>query len=219
MQHFEQDISSFKEKLIGMASRAEAAASHVMLALRARNNDQATRIIAEDTMLDLLELEIDNTTIELLAKAPLAKDLRLITVGMKTAHELERIGDEATKIARRVLELNLEPPLKEYVDIYGLAESALAILKSSLDAFVKQDSKTARSLIDRDKEIDALNRDIQTQLASLMSENRDNVSRCLKLMVVAKSLERIADHAVNIAEEVVFLYEAEDIRHAKHFRP
>ena len=103
MQHFEQDISSFKEKLIGMASRAEAAASHVMLALRARNNDQATRIIAEDTMLDLLELEIDNTTIELLAKAPLAKDLRLITVGMKTAHELERIGDEATKIARRVL--------------------------------------------------------------------------------------------------------------------
>lgn len=219
MQHFEQDISSFKEKLIGMASRAEAAASQAMLALRDRNNDQATRIIAEDTILDRLELEIDNTTIELLAKAPLAKDLRLITVGMKTAHELERIGDEATKIARRVLELNLEPPLQECVDIYGLAESALKILKSSLDAFVKQDSQIARSLIDRDKEIDALNRDIQTQLATLMSENRDNVSRCLKLMVIAKSLERIADHAVNIAEEVVFLYEAKDIRHAKHFHP
>jgi phosphate transport system protein len=132
---------------------------------------------------------------------------------MKISQNLERVGDEATKIAKRARDLSQEPPLKFAVPISELADLAVPMLKASLDAFVNKDPAAARALIPQDKEVDALNKSIHRQLVDQMVENQETISRCLDLMVVAKSLERIADHAKNVAEEVVYLCEAEDIRH------
>jgi phosphate transport system protein len=126
---------------------------------------------------------------------------------------LERIGDEATTIARRALELGTEPQLKSYVDIPRMAAIALDMLRDSLDSFVNKDADKALAVIPRDKEVDALNRQLYRELSSYMVESPSTISRCLHLMIVAKSLERVADHATNIAEEVVYLCEARDIRH------
>jgi phosphate transport system protein len=151
--------------------------------------------------------------ISLLAKAPLASDLRLITVAMKISQNLERVGDEATTMARRAVELNSEPPLKSFIDIPRMAAIALGLLKEALDSFVRKEPEKARAIIPRDKEVDALNRQIHRELSSYMVENSANIGRCLNLMTVSKSLERVGDHAANIAEEVVYLCEARDIRH------
>jgi phosphate transport system protein len=152
-------------------------------------------------------------SIHLLAKAPLASDLRLITVAMKISQNLERVGDEASKISNRARELSQEPPLKLTLDIPKMAGIAVEMLKGALDSFVHNNPSAARALIPRDKEVDALNKQIYRQLADHMIGNPDSITRCLSLMIVAKSLERIADHATNVAEEVVYLCEAEDIRH------
>jgi len=150
----------------------------------------------------------------LLTKAPLASNLRLITVAMKVSQNLERIGDEATKIAKRARDLAQEPPVKINLDVNRMATLSLAMVKDALDSFVHRDSAAARAIVPRDKEVDALNRQIHQQLAQHMMENPDTIGRCLNWIVASKSLERIADHAKNIAEEVVYLYEAQDIRHA-----
>lgn len=215
MQHFEQEIYIFQNKLVLMAKHAEMAANQAILALSNRDSAKAAQVIADDSILDRLEMEIDNMAIDLLAKAPLASDLRLITVGMRISHDLERVGDEAVKIAKRVQELCAEPPLEETVQIPELAELALENLKTALATFIARDSQTARKLVSCDKEVDKFYHEIQTRLVAMISQQRELISRCLKLMVIAKALERIADHAINIAEEVVFLCEAQDIRHAK----
>ena len=151
--------------------------------------------------------------IHLLAKAPLASDLRLVTVAMKISQNLERVGDEATKIAKRARDLSQEPPVKVVVDLPRMAKLALDMLKVALDAFVNRDPASARALIPRDKEVDAINKQITNHLAEHMVENPDTIKRCLSLITVSRSLERIADHAKNVAEEVVYLYEAQYIRH------
>jgi phosphate transport system protein len=146
-------------------------------------------------------------------KAPLASDLRLITVAMKISHDLERIGDEATTIARRTLELNAEPQLKPYLDLPRMAAITTEMLREAMQSFIDRDPVRARALIPRDKEVDALNKQLYRELVGFMLEKPPTITRCLNLMVVSKSLERIADHATNIAEEVVYLCEAKDIRH------
>ena len=151
--------------------------------------------------------------IQLLTKAPLATNLRLVTVAMKISQNLERIGDEATKIAKRARDLAQEPPVKINLDLPRMAGMALAMVKDALDAFVHRDSAAARAIIPRDKEVDALNKEIHHALAQHMMENPDTIGRCLHWIVATKSLERIADHAKNIAEDVVYLCEAQDIRH------
>ena len=149
----------------------------------------------------------------LLAKAPLATDLRFITAAMKISHDLERVGDEATKIARRSIELSQEPQLKPYVDIPRMTRMGAEMMADALDAFVNRNPEKARAVIPRDKEVDLLNKQLHRELASYMVERPTTITRCLNLMVISKSLERIADHATNVAEEVVYLYEAKDIRH------
>ena len=213
-RQFEQELAELKDKLITMGSLAEAAVRRSMKALVERQDILACNAKEEDEILDELEIEIDEVAIQLLAKAPLASDLRLIAVAMKISQNLERVGDEATTIGRRALELNAEPQLKPYVDIPKMAEIALQMLKEALDAFVARDSASARSVIPRDREVDALNKQLHRELISYVVEKPPTISRCLNLMVVSKSLERIADHATNIAEEVVYLYEGRDIRHA-----
>ena len=212
--HFEAGLEKLRQTLLLMASRAETAVNESVQALMQRDYDLALRVKKDDDIIDRLEIEIDEMAIQLLTKAPLATNLRLVTVAMKTSQNLERIGDEATKIAKRARELSQEPPIKLQLDLPRMAVLALAMLKEALDAFVNRDSLAARSLIPRDKEVDALNRQVHQALAQHMMENPDTIGRCLHWIVAAKSLERIADHAKNVAEEVVYLCEAQDIRHA-----
>ena len=213
MTHFEQELAALKEKLLTMASKATYAVNKAIKAVVDRDDDLARAVREEDGALDRLEMEIDDVAIGLLAKAPLATDLRLITVAMKISHDLERVGDEATTIARRSLELSQEPQLKPYIDIPRMAKKALQMLGDALDAFVNRNPEKARAVIPRDKEVDLLNKQLHRELASYMVERPATITRCLNLMVISKSLERIADHATNVAEEVVYLYEAKDIRH------
>jgi len=215
MQHFEQEIRDLKQTLLAMAARAETAVNQAIQALVDRDDDLARTVKEDDDVLDRFEKEIDERAIALLAKAPLATDLRLITVAMKISQNLERVGDEAAKIAKRSLELSQEPQLKAYVDIPRMATLALEMLKQALGAFVSSQSDEALAVIPHDKAVDQLNRQLHRELVSFMVEQPATISRCLNLMVISKSLERIADHAKNIAEEVVYLREARDIRHPK----
>jgi len=212
-RHFDEELAKFKETLLTMGSYAESSVGQAIQAVTDRNDKLAEQVQHNDDIMDRYEMEIDDMAINLLAKAPLATDLRLITVAMKISQNLERIGDEATTIARRALELNGEPQLKSYIDIPRMAGIALALLRESLDAFVNKQPEKARAVVPRDKEVDALNRQLYRELSSYMVENPSTISRCLNLMTVSKSLERVADHATNIAEEVVYLCEARDIRH------
>jgi phosphate transport system protein len=211
--HFDTELDTLKQKLLTMASRAETAVNRAVEALVTRNHDLAIQVKDEDALLDHLEVEVDDLAIHLLAKAPLASDLRLVTTAMKISQNLERVGDEATNIAKRARDLSQEPPVKIALDLPRMAGLALGMLKAALDAFVGHDPVAARALIPRDKEVDALNRQIHGALAQHMVEHPDTISRCLHWMVASKSLERIADHATNVAEDVVYLCEAQDIRH------
>ena len=206
-------LDALRQKILLMASRAETAVNQSVQALVQRDYDLAVRVREDDNIIDQFEVEIDEMAIVLLTKAPLASNLRLITVAMKVSQNLERIGDEATKIAKRARDLAQEPPVKINFDVNRMASMSLAMVKDALDTFVQRDSVAARALIPRDNEVDALNKEIHQQLAQHMTDNPETIGRCLHWIVAAKSLERIADHAKNIAEEVVFLCEAQDIRH------
>lgn len=213
MTYFETELQSLKERLLVMASRAEASVAHAMEALVQRDDDAARKVREEDDAIDQLEKEIDEQAIRLLAKAPLATQLRLIVTTLKIARDLERVGDEATTIARRSIELSQEPQLKPYVDLPRMADLARGMLNDALEAFVTRDPGRAREVIPRDREVDALNKQLYRELASFMIEKPSNITRCLNLMTISKALERIADHAKNVAEDVVYLYEGRDIRH------
>lgn len=214
MTHFESEIQSLKDRLLAMASRAESAVTNSIKALVERDDDLARSVKENDDEIDQLEKAVDEQAIRLLAKAPLATQLRLIVSATKIARDLERVGDEATTISRRSIELSQEPQLKPYVDIPRMANMALEMLRDALDAFVTKDTVKARSVIPRDKDVDALNKQLYRELASFMIEKPTTITRCLNLMAISKALERIADHAKNVAEDVVYLYEARDIRHS-----
>jgi len=212
-EYFDEELGRLKEKLLFMGSYAESAVSQAVQAVTERNDKLALLVQANDDIMDQYEIEIDDLAIQLLSKARPAPDLRLITVAMKISQNLERIGDEATTISRRAVELNQEAQLRAWLDIPHMAAVALGMLKESLDSFVNKQPETARAIVPRDKEVDAINRQIYRELSSYMVENPSAISRCLNLMTVSKSLERVADHATDIAQEVVYLCEARDIRH------
>ena len=212
--HLHQEISRLKEQLLRMAGLAEAAVNRAMQALMRRDSSLAERVKHEDDGLDRLEIAIDELGVQLLAKAPLASDLRLITAAMKISRDLERVGDEATTIARRAYDLTLEPPLAPPQELTQLLRIAIEMLSQALDAFVNQDPGSARAVPPRDKQADILHKRIQAHLIQLMQTDPSTITRAIALIVSSKSLERIADHAANIAEDVVYLCEALDIRHS-----
>ena len=209
----DQEFAALKEKLLTMSSLAASAVQNAIKALVERDDKLARQVVLADDRIDTLEMELDELAIVLLSRGPVASDLRLITVAMKITHDLERVGDEATTIARRAVDLNSEPQLKPYVDIPRMATMALEMLNDGLEAFVSRDPARARAVLPRDKDVDALHKQLQRELVSFMLESPASITRCLHLMQISKRLERIADHATNIAEEVVFLYEGRDIRH------
>ena len=214
MTHYAEEMNQLKESLLAMASHAEAALTRSMRALVERDDPLAQAVIDDDNIIDQFEVEIDDIAIHLLAKAPVATDLRLTTVAMKISQNLERVGDSAVTIARRAIELNTEQQLKAYIDLPRMATMALEMLRDSISAFINREPDKARSVIRRDTEVDNLNRQLHRELSSFMVERPANITRCLNLMVISKCLERIADHATNVAEDVVYLYEAVDIRHS-----
>lgn len=219
MEHLiDMELGELKEKLLTMASHAETAVNEAIRALVERDYELALRVKNNDQVLDQLEVAIDDLAIHLLAKAPLASDLRFVTVAMKISQNLERVGDEAAKIAKRARDLSQEPPVRIQPNLARMAELALNMLKAALDSFVQRNAAEAREIIPRDKEVNALNKQIGLQVIEYMETNPDAIRRCLQLIVVSKCLERIADHAKNVAEEVVYLCEAQDIRHAPKSR-
>ena len=213
-RHFDQELADLKEALLRMAGLAEQSVAQSLKALVERDNSLAKKVDADDAVLDRLEVEIDNRCIKLLAlRQPTATDLRFIAMAMKISSELERIGDQAVNIAHRAEELNREPLLKPLVDIPRMAEHAQGMIHDSLDAFVYRKAGLARTVIQRDEKVDLLNRQLHRELTSFMIEDPHTITRCLNLMSVAHNLERIGDHATNIAEDIVYLYEGRDIRH------
>lgn len=212
--NFETELDELRQKVLLMASHAENAVNQSVRALIERDHDLSERVCRDDDLIDLFEVEIDQLVILLLTKAPLATDLRLVTVAMKVSHNLERIGDEATKIAKRSRDLAREPALKINFEINRMAEMTISMVKDVLDAFSRRDPDAARAIIPRDKDVDAFNRNIHQTLAQHMTGNPETIGRCLNWIVAAKSLERIGDHAKNIAEQVVYLYQGEDVRHS-----
>lgn len=214
MTHYSEEMNQLKETVLAMASHAESAVSRSIRSLVDRNDALALQVIEDDNAIDQFEIQVDDLAIQLLTKAPLATELRFITVAMKISQNLERVGDEACSVARRAHDLNAEPQLKPYIDIPRMAQMALEMLRNALTAFVERKPELARTVIPRDKEVDDLNRQLHRELSSYMVERPTTITRCLHLMVISKCLERIADHATNIAEEVVYLLEAKDIRHS-----
>ncbi len=211
---FEKELTDLKEKVLKLGSLVEKAISDSIKSLVERNSALAAETIDRDPIVNALDVEIDEECIRLIAlRQPRAGDLRLITTAMKITTDLERIGDLAVDTAERALELNEEPQLKPYIDIPRMAEIAQGMVRDALDAFVKRDSALARDVLTRDDMVDNLNWQVFNELLFFMIQDPRTVSRAVKITYVSKYLERIADHATNIAEMVVYLVEGKIIRH------
>jgi phosphate transport system protein len=212
--HFDQELVQVRESLLRLSALAEQSVAKGLKALVQRDVTLARQVDADDATLDQLEMEIDERCIELIAlRQPKARDLRLLVMTMRIAAELERIGDQAVNIAHRAEELNKEPPLKPLVDIPRMAEISQGMIRDALTAFVYAKPDLARQIIQRDAQVDQLNRQLHRELTSFVIEDPHTITRALNLIGVSHNLERIADHATNIAEEIVYLYEGRDIRH------
>ncbi|HVT71681.1 MAG TPA: phosphate signaling complex protein PhoU [Lacunisphaera sp.] len=213
---FDAELENFRSHLLQMGERAIDQTRRAMRALADADIPAADKVIAADDEIDKLEVQIDDEAVRYMTlRGPVASELRLIVVGMKASHDLERVGDEATSIARRARKLAIEPRLELYADLPRMTNIALEMLRDALDCFVQEDEVKAIGVIRRDPEVDNLNRLLYRRLTSYMIENPDTIARALELMFISKSIERIADHATNIAEEMVFLSRGQDIRHSE----
>ena len=214
LRHFDEELSDLKTKLLRMAAQAEDQIDKALTALVTRDSALAREVIERDHLVNALDVEIDEESIRLLAlHQPAARDLRLVTTAMKIATELERISDLAENVCERAIELNEEPQLKPYIDIPTMGNMARMMVKQSIDAFVKDDSALARKVLTDDDYVDDLMEQLFRELLSFMIEDTRTISRAIRLSFIAKYLERMADHATNIAELVVYLVEGKIIRH------
>jgi len=212
--HFQQELNRLKEKLQEMARLVELAISNAIEGLVKRDTPLAEKTIAEDGKINQMEIQIDERCLNLLAlHQPMAADLRFITSAMRINMELERIGDQAVNIAERVISLNQEPQLKPYIDIPRMAEITQTMVKDVLEAFVNGDPNLARSVCKRDDQVDALNDQVFRELLTYMMSDPKTITRAVHLLIVSRCLERIADHATNIAEGVIFMVKALVIKH------
>ena len=214
MTVFDEELQHLKEKLLKMGSLVEDAIKNSIHALVDRDNLLAQKVIDNDRLVNTLDVEIDEESIRLIAlRQPKATDLRFITMAMKITTDLERMGDFAVNIAERAIELNEEPVLKPYIDIPKMRAIAQGMIRDALNAFVKKDKQLAMDVIMRDDQVDDLKRDVLQELALFMAQDPSTVSRAMKVSFVAQYLERVADHATNIAEMVIYLVDGKIIRH------
>jgi phosphate transport system protein len=215
MAVFDEELRTLKDRVLKIGSLVEAAIRDSVTSLVERDSDLARKVIEKDYQINALDVEIDEECIRLIAlRQPKARDLRFITTAMKITTDLERIGDLAENIAERAIELNEEPKLKPYIDIPRMAEIAEGMVRESLDAFVMC-SRLPYEVIKKDDEVDNLNAQVFNELLFYMIQDPNTVTRAIKINYVSKYLERIADHATNIAEMVIYMCEGKIIRHTK----
>uniref|UniRef100_A0A7V4G9U8 Phosphate-specific transport system accessory protein PhoU n=1 Tax=Desulfobacca acetoxidans TaxID=60893 RepID=A0A7V4G9U8_9BACT len=214
VRQFDQELEGLKNNLLRMASLAENAVQKSVVSVTERNSDLAREVITDDINLNRMELAIEDQAFKLLAlRQPLATDLRFIVAAMRIATELERIGDQAVNIAERALELNSREPLELPIDLRVMADLALGMVRTSIEAFVLQDPKLALQVCQRDVEVDILDDEyIQKILDAMIAESRW-VTRLHHFIIIVRNLERIADLATNICEDIVFIVEGKVIRH------
>ena len=212
--HFQKELEELKENLLKMATMVEEAIRESVRSLVNRGSDLAEKIFAGEDQINAMEIAIDDMCLRLLAlRQPMAADLRFITSAMKIVTDLERMGDQAVNIAERAISLNQESQLKPYIDLPRMAEITQSMVKDVLDAFVNRDSKLARSVCERDDLVDGLNDQVFRELLTYMISDPKTTTRAVHLMIVSRCLERIADHATNIAEDVIFMIDALVIKH------
>jgi len=213
-RHYEQELRELHLKILEMGGFVEKQIANAMGALTERDSELARLTIERDHTVNRMEVEIDDLCIRLLAlHQPAARDLRLITTALKITTDLERIGDMSVNLCERALELNEEAQLKPFIDVPQMAEVAQSMLRRCLDAFVRDDVEQALAVCRDDDIIDGYNEQIFRELLGYMIEDPRTITRALRLLFVAKYLERIADHATNISEMVVFMVKGKSIRH------
>ena len=213
-RQLDHELNCLKEKLLKMASLAEESIAKAIKSLVEIDSTFAQKVIEEDTQIDLLEVEINNLSLKLLAlKQPMACDLRFITSAMKISAHLERIGDQAVNIAERSLELITQPLLKPLIDIPRMAELAQEMVKNSIDFLINNDVSLAEELWKKENIIDDLNSQIFRELLTYMIEDPKTIKRAIALILVGRHLERIADLSTDITEEVVYAVNGKNIKH------
>ena len=213
-RHFDEELGDLKQKILQMGALVEDQVERAKKALVQRDEVLAKQVIEDDRRVNTLDVEVDEYCLRLLALyQPTARDLRFVTTAMKISTELERMSDLAENICERAIELNEEPQLKPYIDIPIMADRAIRMVGQALDAFVRGDSVLARNVLEEDDVVDELTEQVFRELLSFMMENPHTITRAIRLSFVAKYIERIADHATNVAELVVYLVEGKIIRH------
>jgi phosphate transport system protein len=211
---YEEELRGLRASLLKMGGMVERQIAEAIDALVNRDTELARQVIVQDKEVNRMDVDTDETCIRLLAlHQPAGSDLRFITTGLKITTDLERIGDNAVNIAERVLELNEEPQIKPYIDIPRMASIAQSMVKDSIDAFMRQDVALANEVCTRDDEVDGLNRQVYRELLSYMAEDPRLIGRATRILFISKYLERIADHAENIAEMVTFMVKGKMIKH------
>jgi phosphate transport system protein len=213
-RHFDEELNELKTRLLLMGGQAEAIVHKSVDALKTRDSELAQTIFADDRAIDSLEIEIDERVIRLLAlRQPVGGDLRFVTSALKICNDLERVGDHAVNIAQSTLKLNKEPELKPLADIPRMAVLATRMLTEALDAFVSNDAAAARRILTEDDDVDHLKHRLFREVLSYLVENPSAIARGIEWILVSRNLERVADLATNVAEEVVFIAEARVVKH------
>ena len=213
-RHFDKDLNLLKEKLALMAGFAMSNIYLSVKTLVERNDEKVAQINTQEQRVNSLQIEIDNFCLELIAlHQPVAADLRLLASAMKINAELERIADQTINLTQAALQLIRQPQLKPLIDIPKMADMVQRMVKDALDGFVQKDSQLARDVLKRDDEVDELKNRCYEELLNLMSQEKESIPRGMQLIFVSRNLERIADLATNIAEDVIYLVEGKDVRH------
>jgi len=219
MRHFEEQLDDLRKRLLAMSGLVESAIYRSILALIEKDEDQANLVLQNESRINQMEIEIDEQATRLLAlDQPVAADLRFITATIKINSNLERMGDLAVNIAERALSLMHEPVLNTVIDIPHMANLVESMVRKALDAFVQKDAELARSVLLSDDAVDEMRDLIYRKLVSYMQQDPRSVPQGIDFIFVARNLERVADHATNIAEDVVFLVEGVDVRHHAEVR-
>ena len=214
MRHFEQELEELKGKLLEMSALVESAVQRSVSAVTQKDRSAAEQVFRDEARINQLQIEIDEFAINLLAtQQPLAADLRLVVAALKINTDLERMGDLSVHIAQRALSLLTEPVIKPMVDIRHMSALVESMVRKSMDAFVANDADMARSVLASDDAVDSLRTASYHELVSYMEKEPRNIPQALDLIGITRSLERIADHSTNIAEDVLFLVKGIDVRH------
>jgi phosphate transport system protein len=214
IRQYDLELNEIREKLLEMGGKVEVMIANAMKSLVERDSKLADETIAFDHHINHMEVMIDEKCLQVLAlRQPAARDLRFLTLALKIVTDLERIGDQCRNIAKRAKELNEEPPLKPYIDLPRMAAAAATMVREALDAFVKGDADLALKVCKDDAFVDNQNDQIQRELLVFMMSDPTTISRAIKVNYISKCLERVADHATNVAEMVIFMVKGKDIRH------